>query len=241
LDKKQLEEEKEKLEKYRKELEKEKEELLREVEKFMKEKKKESNLLALMKDNKAMHKFTRNYKCNGINHKIIHKIEKHQQKIESITLKYDLKDLKSYSCQDHYHLCPNSTYPYPYPAHSLPEDCPQSLYLPDSPLDSPIDSPLDSSLDSSLAQFLEDKVKMKEIQQAVAKDLMGEAKLTKKQQKLKKKQEHDAVMALAGESPTKLESKRSERSSIGEQEASLNNFLERLRIDEDTRVPCNVE
>lgn len=56
----------------------------------MKEKKKETNLLALIKENKHKYKFTRNnYKC-GINHKIIHKLEKHQQKIESITLKYDL-------------------------------------------------------------------------------------------------------------------------------------------------------
>jgi hypothetical protein len=57
----------------------------------MKEKKKESNLLALIKENKSKYKFSRNsYKSNGINHKIIHKLEKHQQKIESISLKYDL-------------------------------------------------------------------------------------------------------------------------------------------------------
>lgn len=79
---------------------------------------------------------------------------------------------------------------------------------------------------------------MKEIQQAASKDLFAnEVKLTKKQQKLKKKLEHEASLE---ESP-KLETKKSERSSITEQEAALTNFLERLRIEEDTRLPCNVE
>jgi hypothetical protein len=62
-------------------------------------------LLALIKD-KTRYKFTRNYKCNGINHKIIHKLEKHQQKIESITLKYDL------NCEDEL-LC-RSSLPFSY-------------------------------------------------------------------------------------------------------------------------------
>ena len=86
---------------------------------------------------------------------------------------------------------------------------------------------------------MEDKVKMKEIQQAVAKDLLaGEGKLTKKQQKMKKKLEHDA---LQKEEPPKLESKKSERSAVSEQEAALTNFLERLRIDDEGRAPCNIE
>jgi hypothetical protein len=168
----------------------------------MKEKKKETNLLALIKENKYKYKFSRsNYKC-GINHKIIHKLEKHQQKIESITLKYDLNGFE--------------------------DDISES----------------EPSIDPAISEIMEDKNKMKEIEQAIAKDLMDDpSKLSKKQQKLKKKQEHEASLIgpeSSADKGIKLESKKSERSSFTEQEANLNNFLERLQID-DCRIPCNVE
>jgi hypothetical protein len=211
LDKRQLEEEKEKLEKYRRELEKEKEELLREVEKFMKEKNRENSLLALMKDNKAHYKLARNHKC--ANHKMIHKPERRQQNIDSIALKYDLTDTDPYRTPHAYSHAYKHRMAYPTTltptlmAHTNPYSCNTSL--PEPPLD-------------WLSQVMDDKVKMKEIQQAVAKDLLGGAKLSKKQQKLKKKLEHEAQQE---DSPLKLDSKKSERSVLTEQEATLANFL----------------
>lgn len=61
----------------------------------MKEKRKEENLLMLMKETKGRSKYHRNNKpcnCQSVNYKIMHKLEEHQQKLESITLKYEQAD-----------------------------------------------------------------------------------------------------------------------------------------------------
>lgn len=203
----------------------------------MKEKNRENSLLALMKDNKTQYKLTRNHKC--ANHKMIHKPEKRQQNIESIALKYELTDTDPYRIPHSYtHMHTHShiqsqayKHRMAYPATATPtlmaQTNPYSFNnsLPEPPLD-------------WLSQVMDDKAKMKEIQQAVAKDLLGSGKLSKKQQKLKKKLEHQAQQE---HSPPKLETKKSELSALTEQEATLANFLERLRIDEEARAPCNVE
>lgn len=187
-----------------------------------------------MKDNKAQYKLTRNHKC--ANHKMIHKPEKRQQNIESIALKYELADNEPYRIPQSYTHSHIQSHTYKhrmaYPttgtptfmAQTNPYTCNNSS-LPEPPLD-------------WLSQVMDDKAKMKEIQQAVAKDLLGGGKLSKKQQKLKKKLEHETQQE---DSPLKLEAKKSERNTLTEQEATLSNFLERLRIDEEARAPCNVE
>lgn len=95
--------------------------------------------------------------------------------------------------------------------------------------------------DPEVTQIMHDKYKMKQIEQAIAKDL-DTPKPSKKQQKLKKKQEHEAALPSADEIERlgRLDSKK-EKTVLTEQELNLNRLLDRLQIDEEWRVPCNVE
>lgn len=95
--------------------------------------------------------------------------------------------------------------------------------------------------DPAVTQIMHDEYKMKQIEQAIAKDL-DTPKPSKKQQKLKKKLEHEAALPPADEIEklSRVDSKK-EKPVMSEQELNLNRLLERLQIEEEWRVPCNVE